>query len=418
MPLHLTRRTPLRLPAVLAAVLGLCAAVIGAAATLAPRAEAATLTPVSAFGANPGDLNMYAYVPDTLPDGAPLVVLLHGCSQDAAAYHRHSGWAEYADRLGFALVYAEQRRSNHSSTCFHWFRSGDTARDSGEALSIRNMVAHAVRIHGLDEDRVYVSGLSAGGAMASEMLSAYPDVFAAGSIVAGLPTGCATSLLDATTCMYAGKNRTPEQWGDLVRAKNPGWTGPWPRVAVWHGTSDSVVVPANAASSRDQWTDVWGIGRTPAETGSLGSNTTVEIYRTDSGVDAVARYTVSGMGHGTPVAPGTGDDRCGTAGAYFLDTICSTYHTIRFWGLGEPPEPSPTPTATPTANPSPTTPPPPSGECVTADNYRHVAEGRAYVSYGQAYSEGGDDLLGLWNVYVTTSLRETSPHHWERVTGC
>ena len=414
--LHLTRRIPARVLAALTAVLGLCAAVIGAAA-LAPRAEAATLTQVSAFGSNPGNLNMYVYVPATLPDDAPLVVLLHGCSQDAATYHRHAGWASYADSLGLALVYAEQKRANHGSGCFHWFQSSDTARGSGEALSIRNMVDHAVRTYGLDEDRVYVSGLSAGGAMASEMLSAYPDVFAAGSIVAGLPTGCATSLLDASMCMNPGRDRTPEQWGDLVRAKNPGWTGPWPRVAIWHGTTDYVVTSVNARESRDQWTNVWGLGQTPTETASLGSNTTVEFYRTDSGVDAVARYLVSGMGHGTPVDPGTGEGQCGTAGAYFLDTICSTYHTIQFWGLDEPPHPSPSPTATPTASPSPTTPPP-AGECVTSNNYQHVAEGRAYVSYGSAYSVGGDDLLGLWNIYVTSSVQETSPGHWERVTGC
>ena len=248
------------------------------------------------------------------------------------------------------------------------------------------------------------------------MLAAYPDVFAGGSIVAGIPTGCASSLLDATTCMFSGRNLTPKQWGDLVRAKNPGWQGPWPRVAIWHGTADAVVTPKNAQSSRDQWTNVWGIGQTPARTANLGANTTVEYYQDSSGRDVVARYLVSGMGHGTPVDPGSGTDQCGTAGAYFLDTICSTYHTIQFWELDGDPQPSPSPSPSPSPRPSPTTPP--AGECVTANNYQHVAEGRAYVSYGYAYSVGGNDLLGLWNIYVITSVQETSPGYWERVSGC
>lgn len=413
------KRTLPRALAAACAALGLLVAAVGAAVALAPRAEAATLTPVPSFGANPGNLGMYAYVPGGTPESAPLVVLLHGCGQNASGYHAHSGWAEYAEAEGFALVYAEQKSANNSSTCFNWFQPGDTARGSGEALSIRNMVSHAVAAYGLDPDRVYVSGLSAGGAMASELLAAYPDVFAGGSIVAGLPTGCASNMIDATTCMYAGRTRTPGQWGDLVRAKNPGWTGPWPRVAIWHGSADSVVVPANAAASRDQWTDVWGTGQTPDSTASIGSGTAVETYRTASGVDAVARYTVSGMGHGTPVAPGTGADRCGTAGAFFLDTVCSTHHTVLFWGIGgeSVPAPSPTPTAIPTGSPTPTPTPAP-GQCVTANNYQHVQAGRAYVLYGLAYSEGGGDELGLWNVFVTTSVRETAPGHWERVSGC
>ena len=164
--LHLTRRIPARVWVALTAVLGLGAALLGTTA-LAPRAEAATLTQVSAFGSNPGNLNMYVYRPATLPDNAPLVVLLHGCSQDAATYHAHSGWAKYADSLGFALVYAEQKSANNSSSCFNWFQKSDTARGSGEAQSIRSMVDYAVRTYSLDEERVYISGLSAGGAMAS-----------------------------------------------------------------------------------------------------------------------------------------------------------------------------------------------------------------------------------------------------------
>src|SRR5690606_28447556 len=171
-----------------AAVLLLTAAALVVAA---PRASAAELAPVPSFGTDPGNLSMYEYVPDNLPAGAPLVVLLHGCAQDAAAYHQHSGWAEQAEEAGLALVYAEQSTANNATRCFNWFEPGDVARGSGEAQSVASMVDHAVAEHGLDADRVYVSGLSAGGAMAGELLAAYPDLFAGGSIVAGIPVGCA-----------------------------------------------------------------------------------------------------------------------------------------------------------------------------------------------------------------------------------
>ncbi|MEV2278574.1 PHB depolymerase family esterase [Nocardiopsis sp. NPDC049922] len=299
----------------------------------APRAEAATLTPVFFFGANPGALGMYTYVPDGLPADAPLVVLLHGCGQNAAAYHARSGWAEHADAHGFALVYAEQRFTNNVNRCFNWFSPGDVARGSGEAASVRAMAAYAVAAYGLDDGRVYVSGLSAGGAMTGELLAAYPDVFAGGSIVAGIPVGCADSVLAAFTCMNPGRTLTPELWGDEVRAKNPDWTGPWPRVAVWHGTADHTVVPANADASVAQWTDVAGVPGEPDSTEDLGGSTTAAYHGGGPTTAAVARYTVTGMGHGTPVDPSAG---CGSAGAHFLDTVCSTGHTAAFWGIGAP----------------------------------------------------------------------------------
>ncbi|MFC7327257.1 alpha/beta hydrolase family esterase [Marinactinospora rubrisoli] len=328
-----TERIPPRPPARARALLGMILLLLVSATALAPPARAAALTEVTGFGDNPGGLAMYAYVPASAEAGAPLVVLLHGCTQNAAAYHAGSGWQKYADSAGIVLVYAEQRTTNNISRCFNWFQPGDVARDRGEARSIRQMVAHAHAAFGADPDRTYVSGLSAGGAMAAEMLSAYPETFAGGAVIAGLPAGCATDLLSALGCQNPGRDRTPAQWGDAVRAKNPGYTGPWPRVAIWHGTADTTVVPANARESRDQWTDVWGIGQTPTTTTRLPGGTTLEEYAAPAGGTAVAGYLVEGMGHGTPVDPGPGAEECGTAAAHFLDTICSSYHTARFWGI-------------------------------------------------------------------------------------
>jgi poly(hydroxyalkanoate) depolymerase family esterase len=400
-------RRPIR--ALVAAALSVLAAV-AAATLLAAPARAATLTQVTSFGSNPGSLAMYSYQPDGLPASAPLVVLLHGCTQDATGYFTNSGWRKYADQWKFALVLPQQSTSNNSSKCFNWFEPGDNKRGQGEAASIRSMVSYAVANYGIDASRIFVSGLSAGGVMTSVMLAAYPDVFAAGSVVAGIPYGCANSLSEATTCQYSPPTKTPQQWGDLARAGYSGYTGPYPRVAIWHGTSDSTVVPKNATNSRDQWTNVRGVSQTPTSTATLTGGTSLSVY----GNNDVRLYQISGMGHGTPVDPGTAADQCGTAASYFLDTICSAYHDAVFFGLSGT-SPSPSATVSPTASPSPS---PSAGPCYTASNYAHTTAGRAYQSLGYTYANGSNDPMGLWNTYNTTSLRQTGANYWNVVASC
>jgi poly(hydroxyalkanoate) depolymerase family esterase len=292
--------------------------------------SAAGLEQVPSFGSNPGNLAMYAYRPDGLPANAPAVVLLHGCTQNATGYLANSGWRKFADQWRFALVLPEQRRANNVSSCFNWFDTADTGRDRGEALSVRQMVGHAVSHFGVDAGRVFVSGLSAGGAMSAVMLATYPDVFAAGSVVAGLAYRCATTLSQASICQYSPPDRSPAQWGDLVRAAYPGYAGPRPRVAIWQGQSDYTVVPANGLELRDQFTNVLGVAARPTGTSMLPGGTTLEAY----GADQVRLYKIAGMGHGLPVDPGSAADECGSAAAYFLDTICSAYRDAVFFGLG------------------------------------------------------------------------------------
>lgn len=308
-------------------------ALSGGLVAAGPPASAAGLTQISGFGTNPGNLSMYAYAPDSLPSGAPLVVALHGCTQSASDYYAHSGWPKFADRYGFALVLPQTSGANNANSCFNWFEPGDSSRGRGEALSIRQMVDKAVSLYGSDARRVYITGLSAGGGMTANLLAAYPDVFAGGAIDSGLPAFCADTVAAAYTCMYSPPDRTPDQWGDLVRSAAPAGTGSWPRVAIWQGTADTTVRPANATELRDQWTDVWGIGQTPSRTENLSGGTTLTVYDDAVGRPAVEVYSVSGMAHGLAVDPGSGAEQCGTTGTYYLDTICSSYRTARFWGL-------------------------------------------------------------------------------------
>ncbi|MEW1659233.1 PHB depolymerase family esterase [Streptomyces sp. NPDC093707] len=322
----------------LAAVLGLLAACLGVLGPTAPTAAAAggTLQQVTDFGANPGHLQMYAYAPAGLPPGAPLVLALHGCTQSAPDYYAHSGWPKYADRYGFALVFAQTTPVNNPLSCFSWFDATKDTRGNGEAASLVQMVRHAAAQYGSDPHRVFVTGLSAGGGMTADLLADYPEVFAGGAVNAGPPAHCALTLLQASLCQTSDQHLTPAQWGDKVRAARPGYAGPWPRLAVWQGTADTTVFPVNATELRDQWTDVWGIGRTPSHTRTLPGGTTESRYDDGSGTTAVAVYTVPGMGHGLAVAPGTGPDQCGATGTHYLGSLCASYYTAAFFGLDGP----------------------------------------------------------------------------------
>ena len=309
----------------------LAALVLLAALNAAP---ACAQTEVTGFGSNPGNLRMFKYVPGALPANAPLVVALHGCSQSAANYDAETGWQLFADRFRFALLLPQQQSANNSSTCFNWFEAGDISRGQGEALSIKQMVDRMTADHGITPSRIYVTGLSAGGAMTSALLAAYPDVFAGGAIVAGLPHRCATSQSAAFSCMNPGSDLSPAQWGDKVRASST-WSGPWPIVSIWHGDGDFVVRPINLTESMEQWTNVHGIDQTADVSDSVGGYPH-KVYKNAAGQPRVETYVITGMGHGTPVDPGSGETQCGTAGAYMLDVnLCSSYYIARFFGLDD-----------------------------------------------------------------------------------
>ena len=292
------------------------------------------LTETAGFGSNPGNLRMLTYVPDSVSSSPALVVVLHGCTQTAAGYDHGSGWSALADRYGFVLLYAEQQEANNPKRCFNWFQPGDIERDHGETHSIRQMVEHAVRRHGVDSSRIFVTGLSAGGAMTSTMLATYPEVFAGGAIVAGLPYHCATSVPEAFECMFQGQTRPAREWGDLVRNASP-HRGPWPKVSVWHGSADATVKPMNAGEIIKQWTNVHAVSSDPT------SSDTVDGYPhrawTDaSGEPVVEEYVITGMAHGTPVAVGNDENSYGAAGPFLLDVgISSSYRIAQFWGLTE-----------------------------------------------------------------------------------
>lgn len=302
----------------------------GSAPLLVPAEGPGRLVEVPEFGDNPGALRLFQYCPARLAPEPALVVVLHGCTQTAAAYDLGSGWSELADRHGFVLVYPEQQSGNNPKTCFNWFNRRDTAAGRGEAGSIRAMIDWAVTAHGIAPGRVFITGLSAGAAMSVVMLALYPDLFAAGAVIAGMPFRAATTVHGALTAMFEGRTHTAPAWGDLVREATD-HTGPWPRLSIWQGDADPVVVPSNAGEILKQWLNVHGLDP-EAGHADVVDGYPHRVWRGSDGTPEIETWTIAGMGHGTPIdtrLPGGG-----VAGPFMLDVgISSTAHIAGFFGL-------------------------------------------------------------------------------------
>jgi poly(hydroxyalkanoate) depolymerase family esterase len=294
-------------------------------------ARPSRLREVTNFGTNPGNLRMHVYLPDSVDPSPSLVIALHGCTQTADSYDHGSGWSHLADRVGFILVFPEQQPANNPKNCFSWFLPGDTTRDRGEALSIREMIAKAVETYGVDRGRIFVTGLSAGGAMASVMLATYPEIFAGGAIIAGLPYGSASSVQEAFEAMFNERAPSSRALGDHVRTASQ-HRGPWPKISVWHGTADTVVRPTNADHIVRQWLDVQRLPEHATAEEQIGRHTR-RIWKDANGETRLEAYSIAGMAHGVPLAT-VGADECGIAGAFFLEAgISSTALIARFWAL-------------------------------------------------------------------------------------
>ena len=279
------------------------------------------------FGSNPGALAGSFYVPKNLPAGSPLVVVLHGCTQTAAGYDHHSGWSRLADEAGFALLYPEQQRGNNPNLCFNWFIPGDTQRHSGEVHSIRQMIETIVVGNFLDRARIFVTGLSAGGAIAAAMLATHPEVFAGGAIVAGLAHGIASTVPEAFDRMR-GHGIPPEPRLQRYLRAASDHAGPLPKLSIWQGTADQTVAPSNAEALASQWRGVHHLDRAPDRTKAAGALTR-QTWCNRSGRGVIEINMIAGMGHGTPVSRDLG-----IPGPFMLDVgICSTRKIAAFWGL-------------------------------------------------------------------------------------
>jgi poly(hydroxyalkanoate) depolymerase family esterase len=296
------------------------------------RGSRGPLVETEGFGTNPGNLRMFSFVPEDLRPQPALVVVLHGCGQTAAGYDLGTGWSTLAEHYGFALLMPEQQATNNIHGCFNWFNPEDTKRGHGEAQSIKQMIARMVADHKIDKHRIFVTGLSAGGAMTSVMLATYPETFAAGAIIAGLPYGVATNVREALNGMMQSRSRPPGELGNLVRTASK-HRGPWPKVSIWHGSADRTVNPANADEIIKQWLDVHQLPSDPMSEGMVDGYPHQVWWNTD-GETVIESYTITDMAHGTPLGKAENDERYGKVGAFLIEAgISSSYHIANFFGL-------------------------------------------------------------------------------------
>jgi len=294
------------------------------------------LSPLTGFGSNPGELGAAIYAPPQLAKGAPLVVVLHGSTQNAETYDYGSRWSMLADECGFALLFPEQRRGNSVSLGFNWFEPGDSERDAGEPLSIRQMIERVASDLEIDPDRIFVTGLSSGGAMACVLLATYPEVFAGGAVIGGLPYRTASTGLQAMMRMMGYGGPSDLQLGALVRDATT-HDARWPTISVWHGDRDTTVAPSNADAIVRQWQALHGVEGPPTLTEKIGGHPR-SVWRCPAGREVIEAYRITDMAHGAPL-----DANCyGARGDYMLEVgISSTRQIARFWGLTTPVEVSP-----------------------------------------------------------------------------
>ena len=290
-----------RLCSALTAVLSLLAAVLFCAPTASARTEAvpaATLTEVTGFGANPSNLQMYLYVPADVAPHPAVVVAVHYCTGSGPAMYNGTEWARLADAHGFVVIYPSVTRA---SKCFDVSSPQALKRGGGsDPVGIKSMIDWTVGTYSADRARIYATGISSGAMMTNVLLGDYPDVFAAGAAFAGVPFGCFATTDGSewnSACSGGTITHTPQEWGNLVRSAYPGYTGPRPRMQVWHGTEDDVLRYPNFGEEIKQWTNVLGVGQTPAATDSPVSGWTRTRYGSTGDHAPVEAVSLRGVGH-------------------------------------------------------------------------------------------------------------------------
>jgi poly(hydroxyalkanoate) depolymerase family esterase len=181
----------------------------------------------------------------------PLVVMLHGCSQDPDDFARGTGMNEFAERVPFLVLYPAQSESASARRCWNWFKPEHQERDRGEPALIAGMTRQVMAHYGVDPSQVYVAGLSAGGAMAMVMAVTYPDLFAAAGVHSGLAYKAANGLYSALAAMRGREHNAARRDGPTLAGAAPlNHTAP---LIVFHGDQDQTVAVSNAHRIVGQW---------------------------------------------------------------------------------------------------------------------------------------------------------------------
>jgi acetylxylan esterase len=268
----------------------------------APAAKAASLVQVTNFGNNPSNNKMYIYVPNNVRSNPPILVALHQCTGTGPGFFSGTSFASLADQYGFIVIYPD---ANRSGQCWDVSSNQALTRNGGsDPVGIMSMITYTEQHYGGNPNQVYVTGASSGAMMTDVMLADYPDVFKAGAAFMGVPYHCFyTGTVDGwnSACAQGQVSMTAQQWGDLVRnTADPGYSGPRPRVQLWHGTADTTLNYNNFGQEILQWTNVLGVSSSPSATLTPQSNWTETLYGSTSS-PSVEAFSIAGAGHVLPI---------------------------------------------------------------------------------------------------------------------
>jgi poly(hydroxyalkanoate) depolymerase family esterase len=288
--------------AALVTLLGaLILAVAGTAGTASSASAAAgRLVEVTGFGANPGGLRMFEYVPPGVSTRPAVLVVLHFCGGSGPTMFTNTQFANLADQFGYVVIYPSVTRS---SLCFDVHSTQSLTHNGGsDPTSIVSMVRFVEQHSNGDPNRVFATGLSSGAMMTNVLLGSYPDVFKAGSAYAGVPFSCFAGASEWNSACANGQiTMTAAQWGGRVRAAFPGFGGARPRMQLWHGTSDATLNFHNFGEEIKQWTNVLGVSQTPSTTDHPQSTWTHTTYRNSAGTVLVDATSEQGVTHNIPI---------------------------------------------------------------------------------------------------------------------
>ena len=230
------------------------------------------------------------YVPARPAEGPrPLVVMLHGCTQDPEDFAAGTRMNELAEEFGFLVCYPAQSQAANASRCWNWFNGSDQARDAGEPGIVAGICRDVMRGESVDPARVFAAGLSAGGAAAAVLGSVYPDLFAAVGVHSGLACGAARDMGGAFAAMKGGA---------ATRPGPAGRSGGRPaRAIVFHGDRDRTVAPVNGDQVAAQFAAGGPEGVTETGTAEGGAGWTRVRHHDATGRIASEHWTVHGAGH-------------------------------------------------------------------------------------------------------------------------
>ncbi len=285
-------------------------------------------------GENPGELSFFKYAPRAALDNpdAPMVLVLHGCGQDARQINALAGWSALADELGLLLLFAEQKKLNNLGDCFNWFLANDVEPFGGEMHSIY-VAAQAFR-RSYPGSRNYVYGVSAGAAMALAMLYNYPAYFQAGAVLAGGAFKYHDSMLSAASYLQQSNNYPSDIMLSFLPERIRLYSGPFPALVSIHGTADPVVHIAHQEGLRKQYL-AWTRNERAVEEASapLERIRRRQYSLNDAKTTQLIVYTVEGMGHAVPVDHSQ-PERNGGSGLFAAPVDWfSTRAILNDWGL-------------------------------------------------------------------------------------